>query len=435
MARQAATLSRPASRSATWREPTRGGGWRQLNQPIIWYAVLFLVAVAISWTAARLIWRAPSQPVSSADYVAVVAQMYQHDHNLTIARERLALFGDPNQLAQTAVQASRQGSLKTPADQTAVQALAQALTNGAGAAGSTAGPATPASSAAGTATGDGDQPSWIGPVLAFVLALALGGVVLFRTAGLSLANLQLPSLAFPRGAEPTTEAEPARPTRPNNSLPPRRPYRPVTNDVANPEPLDDDDPFDEDGAEGVRFVTDNGRASAAPVERLESPTGTRVPRPTARPATRSGEALVFQSTYRRGDDPFDEIHPVLDPTSGSLVAACGLNSTLKYDSGKTARWYAFTAWVQDYARDEQLFATGLVAPGAIDAQQEEIDTWVERGQVDVVLPAERGATTRVGDDDLSATITVVNVEYGREGRGQAADIAQLTVKFEVHTTI
>ena len=117
--------------------------------------------------------------------------------------------------------------------------------------------------------------------------------------------------------------------------------------------------------------------------------------------------------------------------SGALVGACGLNGTLKRDTPKGPRYYGFTAWVQDYVRDEQLFAAGLVTPGAVNHARDEIDNWVKRGQVDVVLPLERGATAEIGDANLGLSLTILGVELGRDGDHPIGDVAQLTVRFEV----
>jgi hypothetical protein len=136
--------------------------------------------------------------------------------------------------------------------------------------------------------------------------------------------------------------------------------------------------------------------------------------------------------YRVGDDPFEEIHPVADPRTGGLVAACGLTATLHLDSIRSGGYYAFTAWIQDYAGGDELHAAGLVAPGATEIARANIESWVRSGQVDAVLSLERGATTVVGTDEVKATISVVDVSYGNEERISDAYVTALTVRFEIH---
>jgi hypothetical protein len=408
-------------RAEAWTDRSeRPAPWRSST---VLFCVLFLVAIGAGWAMTRLIWKAPSQPVTDADYVAVVAQLYQSDHNAAIARDRLALFGSPDQLVQDALTNASAHPLKEPTDQAALTALATALGTapvasdpGNASATASAGSAPAAAGGAGA-----EQPSWVGPIIAFLLALALGGVVLFRTAGLSLSFLKLPGLPFPRLSALPTFRRASGPSDlaadDEDAL-----YRPPApgQPIGGARSAEGEDDEESEAGPGVAVaMARDGRALVAR-------------RPIARPQpVRSVEAPVFQSVYRRGDDPFDEIHPILDPDSGALVGACGLNATLKRDTLNGPRYYGFTAWVQDYVRDEQLFAAGLVTPGAVDQARDEIDAWVKRGQVDIVLPLERGAIAEIGDASLGLSLTILNLELGRDGDHPIGDVAQLTVRFEV----
>ncbi len=410
-------------RAAAWTERSeRPAPWRSST---VLFCVLFVVAIGAGWAMTRLIWKAPSQPVTDADYVAVVAQLYQSDHNAAIARDRLALFGSPDQLVQDTLKNASAHPLKEPTDQAALTALATALgtTTPASATGS-ASPAMASAASAQPAAGgaDADQPSWVGPIIAFLLALALGGVVLFRTAGISLSFLKLPALPFPRLPNLSALRRASGPTDLTADDEDDAPYRPPASAQPIERARSADVEDDEESGAGPGVAVATARDDRALVAL----------RPLARPQpVRSVEPPVFQSVYRRGDDPFDEIHPILDPESGALVGACGLNGTLKRDTPKGPRYYGFTAWVQNYVRDEQLFAAGLVTPGAVNHARDEIDNWVKRGQVDVVLPLERGATAKIGDANLGLSLTILGVELGRDGDHPIGDVAQLTVRFEV----
>jgi hypothetical protein len=414
-------LTRPVVKENSWHEAAP----RRASVPptLIILGSLFVVALAIGFGVTRLLPGWSVQRVSDAEYTAVVAQLYLRDHDLSLARERLAVIGAPADALRRAVDAAQAGQLASPNDRAALDSLAAALnapTTGdqsqAGANNVTSSSSPAASQAdsasqTGSASPDtGSRPSWLGPLAAFFLALALGFLVLARTAGVSLANLR-PSLA--------RDAITRRPGSP--TLPPRGPGAPPRG--ADPVPPSSiamsEVRLDDQTAAGVDapyrpVVLRNvaGRRSRAPVA-------------TARPNK------VFQSHYRIGDDPFEEIHPIADPRTGGLIAACGLTATLRLDSVRSGGYYAFTAWIQDYSGGDELHAAGLVAPGSTEIARGAIDSWVRSGQVDTVLPLEAGTTTNVGTDEIRAAITVVDVSYGRDERVVDAYVTGLTLRFEI----
>jgi len=361
--------------------------------------------------------------------VSVVAQLFQRDHNQEVARERLALLGSPTVLVEQTLQDVKDGKVKGQSDQDAVAALAQALSPEASASvttsssASTSSPvdqaaATPVSSdqTSTTSTASG-QSSWLGPVVAFVLAFALGLIVLLRTAGLSLSSVPVLG-GLTRGL-----------TRPR---PTERPSR--------PRPLVANGPTETTPFRRAREVPATKRFE--PTVEDEGATALNEPflaRPTGRTATllkpqmaavRTARRLSFESLYRLGDEPYDEIHPITDPSSGALVAACGLSSALAIESGTTSRYYAFTAWVQDYVSGEQLRAIGLVTPAAMDRARIQIDEWVRDGQVDEVLPVRNGVTTELATDTIATAVTVADVDRAESG-GANEHFTRLSVRFEV----
>src|SRR5579872_2826198 len=100
------------------------------SRPFILVGAIFAFGLVLGWLLTRPFAATPPQTASEADYVAVVAQLYSQDHNLGLARERLALFGTPESLAQQAAQSAAAGQLKESSDSAPIQALAQALTSG-----------------------------------------------------------------------------------------------------------------------------------------------------------------------------------------------------------------------------------------------------------------------------------------------------------------
>lgn len=413
--RETATLTRPVPRSGTWQEePTSR---LPVRRPAILLGVLFIVGLGLGWTITRFVARPPAQQISNVEYTAVVAQLFQRDHNLAIAQERLALYGVPNGLVQQAIQAGQSGQLRSPTDLAAIDALAQALNVPPGSqANSQAAVGTTGEDVPSTSQSNAGQPAWLGPLLAFVMAFALGAIVLMRTAGLSLALNRLSIV----GRLPF-------------KLPSREGRRDARALVAE---------RDRDDRAPKVALAQRGELSDEPSPSARAASAPVTPRPANRAAlvgasrgntavARARRAPIFQSSYRLGDDPFDEIHPITDPATGSLIAACGLSAALKLDSLHTSRYFAFTAWLQDYVDHEELHAAGLVAPGALERSRAQIEGWVRGGQIDTVRPLERGMSIPIGTNDLVATITVVNVEYGHEAAQPDSYVSQLTVRFEV----
>jgi hypothetical protein len=370
-------------------------------------AVLFAVGVGLGLVASRP-WASPTaQSVTETDYVGIVAQLFAQDHNATIARERLAVYGAPAAMLERAAQAAQSGDPRNAADRTAIQALAQALSPSAAdpIAATSNGPAAPAAAA----TTPDEHVSWVGPLAAFLLAFALGALVLLRTAGLTV---PLPALPARResGVRP-------REARPDLTVSGRQAYRPAT--LSRSPAVE---------------TTTRPREEEREVVRPREPSRAAEPREASRARTavrRPARLLTFQSSYSDGDEQFDEIYPITDPTTGTLVAACGLNAALKCDPTGAGRYVAFTAWLQDYANGDELSAIGLVAPGASEAARPAIDDWVRSGQIDGVLSVQTGTTTEIQTGDHRATVTVLDVAFGDEPDGTSKYFDQLTVRFEI----
>jgi hypothetical protein len=412
---------------AGWSRPARstgrGSGDRPVNRRLLLLGGLFLIGLAVGWLITRPFAGGTPPTVSHVEYTAVVAQLYQRDHNLTLAQERLSPFGSPDGLVQQASQAAQAGTLKDPNDAAAIQALAQAL---AGPNPSVATPvATPAivttplaaASIARTTSGNATDaavppspaghPSWLGPLVAFLLALGLGLVVLLRTAGFSLTavpRLRLAGSAFTPRMTPVPP-----PAGGRRSSAPRIPTVPERRGAASAPLAYPDDDFE---------IPPPVRPMGRPASRTPAP----------RPAPPGG-GLVFQSSYRAGDDPYDEIHPITEPVSGGLVAACGLCAALKHEGYGSPAYYAFSAWVQDYLGSEQLQAVGLVAPAALASAQDQIDGWMRGGQIDRLLAVQRGTATEMVTDRLAVTVTVEDLEQDPA----TATFLRLSVRFDVRS--
>lgn len=435
--REPLTLARPlAARSAPSRPvPTRSTARRpsglaqifpdELTRTAALMIGVFVIGAALGWLVTRPFAATPTHPVTLPEYTAVVAQLYQRDNNLGLAKDRMAIYGTPAELALQALRAAQANELKTTADQPAVEGLAKALGAPIPTSASTdARPVDSPDAAPAASASSDDQPSWIGPILAFMIALGLGGIVLLRTAGVSFSGLGLPLTN--RAGTGSTGRTATRASAAASRMRVDASRRPATTRAAVAVSEPEEDEGDEEDEE-IQPV-----AAAPPVAR---PTP-RVTVETRRPAAPARAIRIpsYQSCYRLGDDAYDEIHPITDPATGSLIAACGLTSTLKYNTANGAQYYAFTAWLQDYLGTEQLNAAGLVAQGALDSVRDQIQSWVRGGQIDAVVPIEKGMTAEIGSAELSATVTIVDVEYGDDPGARQSYLRKLVVRFDVQTS-
>jgi hypothetical protein len=371
-----------------------------IPRALVLLIALFAFGAAVGWVATRPFAGSSGTGATTNDYVAVVAQLYARDHNLTLARDRLSPIGSPAALVAQA--ADPNAKLRDPNDLSAIQALAQALDNNNNSNSGNASPA-PASPTHGGS-------SLVGPILAFVLALILGAIVLLRTAGLSV-----PRFAIPARRARSLDRDEDGPNARRATGPGRAELAPARRPTRDAPPLDI---AVEDGLDEAAFAP-----SASSPDRVQVSGALTRTRPRAR-------RLTFESSYRLGDDPFDEIHPIIDPVSGTLVAACGLNASLKIDQGNdTSGYYVFTAWIQDYVNGEALNAVGLVTRGALQTQRSQIEVWIERGQIDAVLVGERGTATELSASDLKAKVAVLEASVVESASSSYFDA--LTVRFEV----
>ena len=400
-----------------------------IGRPALLLGLAFVVGTGIGWVATRPF--APSShQVTTADYVTVVAQLFQRDHNEEVARERLALLGSPSVLVEEALRETRAGKVQDPSDRDALQSLAQAVapsavaTTSASKAASTdqTTTATTAPNSVNGAPSSDDRGSWLGPIIAFLSAFALGTLVLLRTAGLSV---PLPGISRGLSGGLTKARLPERKTSSRHVAATLRtgptPIRRARNlDVSHSGETAIDDDEDDD--------SDRETIEAPVVERSVARNATLVrPRPAvARPAN----VLSFQSCYRLGDDPYDEIHPITDPTTGALVAACGLSASLKLDSSTDARYDGFTAWLQDYVSGQELRSVGLVTRWGYEANSARIDRWVRDGEIEEVIPVHPGSTASLQTGTVTTEITVTEVAHG-DGDASGKFFAGLTVRFDV----
>lgn len=141
-------------------------------------------------------------------------------------------------------------------------------------------------------------------------------------------------------------------------------------------------------------------------------------------------AYSFRSSYRLGDEPYDEIHPISDEAGRSLVGACGVSAARSTTDLGQKRYWGFTAWLHDYASDGQFRAVGLVSRWATDHFADEIDDWRAEGDIDEVRLVDFDATIEIETAHLSAALSIEDVDYV-QGVPPEAVFNRLAAQFDV----
>ncbi len=141
-------------------------------------------------------------------------------------------------------------------------------------------------------------------------------------------------------------------------------------------------------------------------------------------------SYFFRSSYRLGDEPYDEIHPISDEAGRSLVGACGVSAGRFLTDHGQKRYWGFTAWLHDYASDGQFRAVGLVSRWANDHFADEIDDWRTEGDIDEVRLVDFDETIEIETTHLSAALSIEDVDYV-QGVPPEAVFNRLAAQFDV----
>jgi hypothetical protein len=393
-------------------------------------AALLLVGLGLGLAAARLVIGEPR--VSQVEYAILAAQVYERDHNLADATDRLQAAGiaEPS---RTIAEMARRYPTTTPNQAREARSLGE-LSKGLGAPNDIQMIEPKAS-----------QPIWLVTLVVFVFVLLLGGALVFRVLGLRLpcrparpreaAELSdlatnaapagarllgsfrklwvltmapIASLAARRSAAPTRHAAPGAGSR----------LRPAGSDPIAQPPI-------------------RPQPAAQPVSRSTPRWSPTTERRTARPTAARGQ-IRFRSSYNLGDEPYDEIHPIADPRTKALVGACGVSAAHRLAlphsadlDGAGTEYWGFTAWVQDYASEEQpLRAVGLVSHWAYLNCGEEINLWLRSGQIDELREVDTDEQIRLETPNISAVLTVEAFTHG-DGMPTDAYLVDLATQFEV----
>ncbi len=358
--------------------------------------------------------------VSDADYVLMVADLFDHEKSVFNARERLSVIGkNPVDIADAALETY---SREHPDDRRGIDSLRQldqGLRQGEADAGSTRGASSPG----------------IVGVLALIVAsvvIAAGAAWVWRM--VETRGIRLPSV--PSGSErggarrgfATAVASAAGAIR----------RRPPPRSAPEEELTGDESAMSASRAH--RRPLNHRRPSLASIEAPPPIDGRRTPRPAVAGAARTGrdvappelrdtaERRTFTAKYRLGDDPYDDVHPIVDDR-GELIGACGLSATESSD--RAGRYYGFTCWLQDYVQPNELSAVGLVTRSGQIARSAAIAEWRRRGTIDEVHAVERGLQVGLRTSRIDAVVTIVDFDYTPPAHGSPGYFARLDVCLDV----
>lgn len=380
--------------------------WLQL----IGYAALFVVGFGGGLLLSRAMeTRAPSR-IGQSDYVALVSVLYDRERSLSNARERLKALGSEDDAALVSSVAAdyTPGVEGEPDDGEALRQLSLALNRGAA---PEASPEATAAAQASTSRADG-QPSGVDWTMVIVVA-AMAGILVGLLLVIRYVLRPVPSTSFEREGAPSGRAT-AWSRSPARERPGARRSRPLFE-------------LPVFGAQKSRKPDEGGRSSQDTLA-FSKP-------PAPRPADDLSARRSFISRYRLGDDPFDEVHPILDPNTGLLIGACGLSATLHGRSSEGRGYYAFLVWVHDYLTPQSFKGIGLTTRWRLREKSEDVTAWVESSIVDQIEAAETGLQTVIRTAHLDVEVSLPEVEYLPDAEGLPDGYFRtLVVKFDVAST-
>ena len=138
----------------------------------------------------------------------------------------------------------------------------------------------------------------------------------------------------------------------------------------------------------------------------------------------------FVCSYHAGEEPFEDVHPILHEDGDALIGACGLTAAAKHEACSPARYYAFTAWAHDYLSGEPMRAVGLLSPWASGRKRlAPYDPALTQASLH---RTEKGLTATMETKNLFVTVEVADLGYGTARDVPANSyFTILSVKFSV----
>ncbi|MCL4535029.1 MAG: hypothetical protein M1370_07725 [Bacteroidetes bacterium] len=153
--------------------------------------------------------------------------------------------------------------------------------------------------------------------------------------------------------------------------------------------------------------------------------------PPPEPVAEPGRLLLsFQSTYRAGQDPYQEVYPILEDQTAVLIGACGLSPGLASDPSRPERYHTMVVWLHDYRNPHVLRNTVLVSRGLYYDRPQDLEDWLNSQPIQAALPAEPGRSMTLEGAALRARVSVLEVET-EPMSNPSGPIAWLVLRFDI----
>ncbi|HUE75221.1 MAG TPA: hypothetical protein VMP10_00220 [Chloroflexota bacterium] len=392
------------------------------------------VLLAIGVLAGMLVGRELTSPtptrVSDADYVAMVADLFDRERSVLNARERLALIGQTQSadFVDSTVKSMRESGTARQRDLDLIDQLARSLRETNPSQREQFRQSETASAGASSEPTVSDL-STIARLLVFILVVGIIGGVLVRSGVLSVTTI---TGAFQDAADRARQAIDASRRRRESA---RRQSEWAADEIVEPRPS------------VTPQVARAPRLEAPPAESHAQPSNGHGPRLSNDAFSRAGaavrqvwngrnnpnepaEAIKFEASYRSGDDMNDDLHPIIEGRNGILIGAFGLSPARRVPGGPV---YGFTIWLHDYAGGDELLAIGLVTKGGLANHQRAIEEWQRRGEISDLFVLERGLHTRLRTRNVSVQVTLGDIEFAPDGHDTG--VLSLTLRAEVATQV
>jgi hypothetical protein len=175
----------------------------------------------------------------------------------------------------------------------------------------------------------------------------------------------------------------------------------------------------------------NEDAESRPLADRARPAVGSLPSPANSVGRRATKASVAATlTYRGNGEPYEQMVPIADPSSGKLVGGCGL-ATGPSAPGVATGHLGLLVWLHESGSAEPPQTLGLVAMPVVNTGEEALREWMAYARLPELVVARPGVTKSFETRRLQATLYVTDVGTTAIGQGNEAVISRLRVHLEV----
>ncbi|MBI4320815.1 MAG: hypothetical protein HY675_20170 [Chloroflexi bacterium] len=368
-------------------------GLSEPSRPVLGLFAIAVVGFVVGFLFGGAWSRVGQQGIKEDDYFVMVSALFERERSLANAQDRLAVLGRSD-IARATLSLSETYPRSHPEAQVEARSLRQLANalNGVAATG-TDGRATSGSP---TDSGSNGIWFWLGVALVLICLLGFGGPLILRFAAASRGRLTARGLGGTGSSRVSrVRRETARPIPFTRRTPGRVLSSEVRSDGANQQPSD-----------GIDSTVGLKRGIAL--------------------------GLQFESRYQFGEEPYDEVHPIVDGYTGDLIGACGTSAVLKLNDTPHPRYFAFSVWAHDYVSDEPLKNVVIVSRWAQANAPPELVSWAGNGVIDQVLPVGQGLQFTLETYALRVEVMVDSFRFGTDAESpRDSYFTNLVISFHV----